>query len=72
MLILSGGEPLLRPDIFDISRRAKQMGFYTSLSTNGTLIGPWGTIVNFDLGFPVEGPADDFVAYVVFLKLFGS
>lgn len=37
-LILSGGEPLLRPDIYDISRRAKKMGFYVGLSTNGTLI----------------------------------
>jgi heme d1 biosynthesis radical SAM protein NirJ len=38
VLILSGGEPLLRPDIFDVSRRAKAMGFYVGLSTNGTLI----------------------------------
>ncbi|MBZ0068681.1 MAG: heme d1 biosynthesis radical SAM protein NirJ [Thiobacillus sp.] len=38
VLILSGGEPLLRPDIFDIARRAKDMGFYVGLSTNGTLI----------------------------------
>jgi len=38
VLILSGGEPLLRPDIFDIAHRAKAMGFYTALSTNGTLI----------------------------------
>lgn len=38
VLILSGGEPLLRPDIFDISRRAKEMGFYVGLSSNGTLI----------------------------------
>lgn len=38
VLILSGGEPLLRPDIYDISRRAKQMGFYVGLSSNGTLI----------------------------------
>jgi heme d1 biosynthesis radical SAM protein NirJ len=38
VLILSGGEPLLRPDIFDISHRAKEMGFYVGLSTNGTLI----------------------------------
>ena len=37
-LILSGGEPLLRRDIFEISRRAKDMGFYVGLSTNGTLI----------------------------------
>jgi heme d1 biosynthesis radical SAM protein NirJ len=39
VLILSGGEPLLRPDILDISRRAKAMGFYVGLSTNGALIG---------------------------------
>ncbi len=38
VLILSGGEPLLRPDIFAISRRAKAMGFYVGLSSNGTLI----------------------------------
>jgi Fe-coproporphyrin III synthase len=38
VLILSGGEPLLRPDILEISRRAKAMGFYVGLSSNGTLI----------------------------------
>lgn len=38
VLILSGGEPLLRRDIFEISQRAKDMGFYVGLSTNGTLI----------------------------------
>ncbi len=38
VLILSGGEPLLRPDLFDIARRAQSMGFYVGLSSNGTLI----------------------------------
>jgi heme d1 biosynthesis radical SAM protein NirJ len=38
VLILSGGEPLLRADIFEISRRAKALGFYVGLSSNGTLI----------------------------------
>jgi len=38
VLILSGGEPLLRPDIFEIAHRAKAMGFYVGLSSNGTLI----------------------------------
>ena len=38
VLILSGGEPLLHPDIFAISRRAKDMGFYVALSSNGTKI----------------------------------
>ncbi len=38
VLIFSGGEPLLYPDIFAISRRARDMGFYVALSSNGTLI----------------------------------
>jgi MoaA/NifB/PqqE/SkfB family radical SAM enzyme len=38
VLILSGGESLLHPDIFAISRRAKDMGFYVALSSNGTKI----------------------------------
>jgi heme d1 biosynthesis radical SAM protein NirJ len=38
VLILSGGEPLLRPDIYEISQRAREMEFYVGLSTNGTLI----------------------------------
>jgi heme d1 biosynthesis radical SAM protein NirJ len=38
VLILSGGEPLMHPDIFEISHHAKDMGFYVGLSSNGTLI----------------------------------
>lgn len=38
VLILSGGEPLMRPDIFEISARAKLLRFYVGLSSNGTLI----------------------------------
>jgi heme d1 biosynthesis radical SAM protein NirJ len=38
VLILSGGEPLLRPDLFTLATRARAMGFYVGLSTNGTLI----------------------------------
>ena len=38
VLILSGGEPLLHPDIFAISHRAREMGFYVALSSNGTKI----------------------------------
>ena len=38
VLIFSGGEPLLRPDIYEITAYAKAKGFYVALSTNGTLI----------------------------------
>lgn len=38
VLILSGGEPLLRRDIFDIAKRARELGVFLCLSTNGTLI----------------------------------
>ncbi len=38
VLILSGGEPMMRPDIFELAHHAKSLGFYLALSTNGTLI----------------------------------
>ncbi len=37
-IIFSGGEALLRPDIFDILKYAKKTGFISTLFTNGTLI----------------------------------
>jgi len=63
VLILSGGEPLLRPDIFEISRRAKAQGFYVGLSTNGTLVNA-GNIdaiaaVGYDyVGISIDGMRD--------------
>jgi len=38
VLILSGGEPLLRPDLFQLADHARQRGFFVALSSNGTLI----------------------------------
>jgi AdoMet-dependent heme synthase len=40
MLILSGGEPLLRPDIFLLARHAADRGLRVSLATNGTMLSP--------------------------------
>jgi len=40
MLILSGGEPLLRPDIFYLARHAVSRGLRVALASNGTLITP--------------------------------
>ena len=38
VLVLSGGEPLLRPDIFEIARYGTQKGFRMCVATNGTLV----------------------------------
>jgi len=59
VLILSGGEPLLRPDIFDISRRAKDMGFYVGLSSNGTLINADNINAIADIGYDYVGISID-------------
>ncbi len=37
-VLFSGGEPLLRPDLFDLVQYASQTGLRTVISTNGTLI----------------------------------
>ena len=38
ILVLSGGEPLFRPDIFDIAAYSSNAGLIVALATNGTLI----------------------------------
>lgn len=44
-LSITGGEPLLRPDLLDIVRAAKHRGFEDiSLATNATLVSPKGAI----------------------------
>ncbi|MDD5240541.1 MAG: heme d1 biosynthesis radical SAM protein NirJ [Sulfuricella sp.] len=62
VLILSGGEPLLRPDIFDIAQRAKQMGFYVGLSSNGTLIDETNIEKIAAVGFDYVGVSLDGIA----------
>lgn len=38
VIILTGGEPLLRPDIFEIARYGTDKGFRMVMATNGTLL----------------------------------
>jgi len=38
ILVLSGGEPLFRHDIFDLARYATERGMRVALATNGTLV----------------------------------
>lgn len=40
MIIFSGGEPLLRPDVFTLAEYANNLGVRVSLATNGTLLTP--------------------------------
>src|SRR5207248_3082792 len=38
VMVLSGGEPLFRPDLFDIGEYGVASGFRMALATNGTLV----------------------------------
>lgn len=38
VMVLSGGEPLYRPDIFDIAEYGVESGFRMAMATNGTLV----------------------------------
>jgi len=40
MLALGGGEPLVRPDIFELVAYARSLGLEISIATNGTLLTP--------------------------------
>lgn len=37
-IAFSGGEPLIRPDIYELSKYAVDKGIYVSMATNGTLL----------------------------------
>ncbi len=38
ILVFSGGEPLMRPDIFELAEEARRLDLPTALATNGTLL----------------------------------
>ncbi|MBS3820814.1 MAG: radical SAM protein [Phycisphaerae bacterium] len=38
ILVFSGGEPLMRPDVFELAATARQAGLPTALATNGTVL----------------------------------
>lgn len=59
VLILSGGEPLLRPDMLELSHHAKAMGFYVALSTNGTMIDETNIQQIADVGYDYLGISID-------------
>lgn len=54
-LLFSGGEPLMRPDVFDLAAYAVKSGLRPVLSTNGTLITPEVAQKIKDIGFIYAG-----------------
>ena len=44
--------------------------FLAGTGVVGTVVGPWETVINLDVGVPVAGPTSGIVLYLVALKLF--
>jgi len=59
VLLFSGGEPLMRPDVFGLGRFAIERGLRAVLSTNGTLITPEAARQIADVGFSYAGVSID-------------
>jgi len=51
VMVLSGGEPLFRPDLYDIGAYGVETGFRMALATNGTLVTPKVAAKIADTGF---------------------
>jgi radical SAM protein with 4Fe4S-binding SPASM domain len=63
-LLLSGGEPLIRPDVFDLMGHARDRGLAVTISSNGTLIGEESARRIADLGVRYVGVSIDGIGAV--------
>ena len=63
-VLFSGGEPLLRPDLFKLADYARSKGLRTTLSTNGTLINQAAALAIKNAGFSYVGVSLDGMAEV--------
>ena len=73
-VIFSGGEPLLRPDLPVLLRRAKALGMHVSVSSNGTLLEAEMAATLADCGVDYYGVSLDGLAptHDVFRRLEGA
>jgi radical SAM protein with 4Fe4S-binding SPASM domain len=55
VLLFSGGEPLMREDLFDLAGLAKECGLRVAISTNGTLVTPEAARKLKEIGFAEVG-----------------
>ena len=51
IVVFSGGEPLMRPDLFDLADHARSCGLPTALATNGTIMNEHIARQVIDVGF---------------------
>jgi radical SAM protein with 4Fe4S-binding SPASM domain len=75
VMVLSGGEPLFRPDLFDIAEYGVQSGFRMALATNGTLVSGRVAARVADVGFSrvaVSLDSADPLTHDRFRGLYGS
>jgi radical SAM protein with 4Fe4S-binding SPASM domain len=63
-VLFSGGEPLARPDIFELAEYARSLGLKLTLSTNGTLLSPFRAERIRKLGFTYVGISIDGIGSV--------
>lgn len=63
-LLLSGGEPLIRPDVFELIGEARSRGMAVTLSSNGTLINDDTARLLADLGVRYVGVSLDGIGAV--------
>jgi Fe-coproporphyrin III synthase len=55
VLLFSGGEPLMRKDLFELAGLAKERGLRVAISTNGTLVTPEAARKLKEIGFAEVG-----------------
>lgn len=63
-VLLSGGEPLMRPRLFELATYARSLGLRLTLSTNGTLISEHAAERIKDIGFSYVGISLDGIGAV--------